>query len=185
MNKDLMFSSASSEWATPPEIFEPLNKEFGFTLDVCATRENAKCKRYFSKEDDTFKQDWKGRCWMNPVYGIPENPCPKDRSKCKKKKCIKRGYHIDTYIPGALDFVEKAYWEVLRGYSECVVCLLPVRSDTVWWHRRVMYAAEIRFIEGRITFVGAPAPAPFPSVIVVFKLGGEETKFSSWDYRLR
>ena len=43
MDKDLMFSSATCEWATPPELFKALDAEFGFTCDVCATADNAKC----------------------------------------------------------------------------------------------------------------------------------------------
>lgn len=183
MNKNLMFSSESGEWETPPEIWEPLNEEFRFYLDVCATVGNAKCELYYTEADDTFKHDWIGRCWMNPVYGKPEEPCPEDRSRCKKKKCGKRGYHIDMYVPGAFDFVEKAYNEVHMDHAELVVCLLPARTDTTWWHWYAMHAAEVRFIEGRVTFVGAKAPAPFPSAIVVFKQHERPTRFSSWSYK--
>jgi len=46
-----------------------LDKEFGFTLDVCATTTNAKCARFFTKEDNGLRQDWgKNVCWMNPPY---------------------------------------------------------------------------------------------------------------------
>lgn len=64
-----MFSSATDEWATPQEFFDALNAEFGFELDVCATPENAKCPKYFTKEDDGLSQTWSGVCWMNPPYG--------------------------------------------------------------------------------------------------------------------
>src|SRR4051812_32649409 len=64
------FSSASDEWSTPQEFFDKYDKRFHFTLDVCATAENAKCRRYFTREDDGLAQDWSGeRCWMNPPYG--------------------------------------------------------------------------------------------------------------------
>ena len=65
MNK-AMFSSATCEWETPASVFEPLNKEYKFTLDVCATRENAKAERFFSKEENGLDQKWEGVCWMNP-----------------------------------------------------------------------------------------------------------------------
>ena len=64
-----LFSSNTDEWATPQDFFDKLNAEFHFDLDVCATKENAKCKRFFTKEHDGLKQDWKGVCWMNPPYG--------------------------------------------------------------------------------------------------------------------
>ncbi len=44
--------------ATPQDFFDKLNKEFNFDLDPCATKENAKCSKYFTKEIDGLKQDW-------------------------------------------------------------------------------------------------------------------------------
>lgn len=66
---DGMMSSKTPEWATPQAFFDNLDKEFHFTLDVCATPENAKCKRYFTKEQDGLAQEWDGVVWMNPPYG--------------------------------------------------------------------------------------------------------------------
>ena len=53
-----MYSSKTPEWATPQKFFDALNAEFHFTLDVCATKENAKCARYFTIEDDGLKLSW-------------------------------------------------------------------------------------------------------------------------------
>lgn len=64
-----MMSSNTCEWETPPDFFRKLDDEFHFDLDVCATPENAKCRRYFTKEQDGLKQEWTGTCWMNPPYG--------------------------------------------------------------------------------------------------------------------
>ena len=69
MNTDVMFSSKTDMWATPQGFFDELNKEFGFTIDVCAIPENAKCKRFFSPDVDGLKQEWIGVCWCNPPYG--------------------------------------------------------------------------------------------------------------------
>ena len=62
-----------------------------------------------------------------------------------------------------------------------VVCLLPARTDTGWWHDHVMRAAEVRFIRGRLSFGGVRQEerraasgahnAPFPSVVAVFRPG--------------
>jgi phage N-6-adenine-methyltransferase len=63
------FSSASPEWSTPQDVYDALDAEFGFELDVCATAGNAKCDRYFTQGDDGLAQAWRGVCWMNPPYG--------------------------------------------------------------------------------------------------------------------
>jgi phage N-6-adenine-methyltransferase len=63
------FSSATDLWTTPQDFFDQLDAEFGFTLDVCATSENAKCPRYFTRAQDALQQSWHGVCWMNPPYG--------------------------------------------------------------------------------------------------------------------
>lgn len=63
------FRSDTDEWATPPGLFAELDREFGFQLDVCASPGNAKCGRYFTREDDGLQQEWVGVCWMNPPYG--------------------------------------------------------------------------------------------------------------------
>jgi phage N-6-adenine-methyltransferase len=64
-----MRSSLTDQWATPQYVFDVLNEEFGFTLDVCADRTNHKCDRYYTEEDDGLQQPWEGVCWMNPPYG--------------------------------------------------------------------------------------------------------------------
>lgn len=55
-----VFLHESDEWGTPKDFFEEINKEFGFNLDPCATEENHKCDRYFTKEDDGLLKDWGG-----------------------------------------------------------------------------------------------------------------------------
>lgn len=69
MNSDVMFSSKTDLWATPQELFDELNKEFHFELDVCATPENAKCRKFYTKEQDGLAQPWTGRVRCNPPYG--------------------------------------------------------------------------------------------------------------------
>ena len=135
-----LFSSRSDEWETPWNLFNQLNAEFHFNTDVCATPQNKKCAHFYSKDEDGLKQSWRGTCWMNPPYG----------------RVIK-------------DWVEKAYKSTLEN-AETVVCLLPARTDTAWWHEFVIpHASEVRFLRGRIKFSNAKAGAPFPSAIVVFK----------------
>lgn len=130
------YSSASDEWATPDDFFAELDAVFRFDLDACASAENAKCERYFTREQDALKQRWHGTVWMNPPYGR----------------------QIDK-------FIAKAYEESLAGAT--VVCLVPARTDTRWWHN---YAAQgqVTYLKGRLKFGGASTSAPFPSAVVIF-----------------
>lgn len=138
MKTEAMFSSKTCEWETPIEFFKELDGKYHFTLDVCATKENAKCARFFTRADDGLAQEWKGICWMNPPYG---------------RKIGK--------------WVKKAFETALQR-SGTVVCLLPARTDTAWWHDYCM-KGEITFIRGRLKFGGCDNSAPFPSAVVVFK----------------
>ena len=57
------------------------------------------------------------------------------------------------------------------GGGATVVCLVPARTDTAWWHDYSM-KGEIRFLRGRVKFVnrkGTGDSAPFPSAIIIFK----------------
>ena len=149
-----LFSSASGEWETPRDLFARLDREFSFTLDVCATSRNRKCPAYFTRTKDGLAQRWTGTCWMNPPYG----------------RAI-----------GA--WMKKAFNESLNGAK--VVCLLPARTDTTWWHDWVLKAQEIRLLRGRVRFVGAASPAPFPSAVAIF--GRRRSKVSQqivgWNWR--
>ncbi|MCH4356070.1 phage N-6-adenine-methyltransferase [Staphylococcus haemolyticus] len=134
------FSSKSNEWTTPQYLFDELNEEFNFTLDPCATDENAKCSKYFTIEDDGLSKDWSNDVvFMNPPYG----------------REIKK-------------WIKKAYEESLNGAT--VVCLIPARTDTMYWHDFIFDKADdIRFLKGRLKFGNGKNSAPFPSAIVVYK----------------
>ena len=61
MNTKVMFSSHTDLWSTPQDFFDKLNKEFDFTLDPCATPLNAKCKKYYTIQENGLLQNWGGR----------------------------------------------------------------------------------------------------------------------------
>ena len=188
MNTGLHFSSLSPEWGTPQQFFNDLNEQWNFTLDPCATPQNAKCAKFFTKEQDGLKQSWANEVvFMNPPYGDPEQPCKlvpgaslialpvynakgvevsRHAGTCNKKKCSKRGYHVSEYIPGIIDFMRKAHGEA-RDNKATVVCLVPSRTDTKWFHRYAL-RGTVTFIEGRLKFNDGSDPAPFPSAVVVF-----------------
>lgn len=160
LNTAVMFGKASDEWETPQDFFDALDAEFGFALDVAATRANTKCAGYLGfhgLEPDALAADWRHAvhrvedgtrrhaCWMNCPY-----------SHCRA-------------------FIAKAAQEARKGCT--VVCLVPSRTDTRWWHSDVWDASthacrpgvEVRFIKGRLKFGNSENSAPFPSVVIVFR----------------
>lgn len=140
MAMDVHYSSKTNEWATPQDFFDDLNKDFNFTLDPCATPENAKCDKYFTIHDDGLMQDWSGETvFCNPPYG-------REIGK----------------------WVEKAY-EENRKHRNTIVLLIPSRTDTRYFHDFIYHKAEIRFLKGRLKFGEGKNPAPFPSMLVIYK----------------
>jgi phage N-6-adenine-methyltransferase len=150
MNRKLMFSSKNNSWCTPQDFFDKLNKEFDFTLDPCATKKSAKCKKFYTPKDDGLSKNWGGeRVFCNPPYG-------REISK----------------------WVYKCLAEVING-CELAVMLIPARTDTRYFHEYILGKAEIRFIKGRLKFVDLDyqgkeedrkmSPAPFPSMLVIYK----------------
>jgi site-specific DNA-methyltransferase (adenine-specific) len=142
MVNSALFSSNSDEWATPDFLFEDLNKEFSFNLDVCATANNHKCPRYFTKEDDGLAQTWGGaRVFCNPPYS-----------------------NISAWV-------KKAYYESFKP-NTLIVMLIPARTDTKYFQEYILNRSEVRFIKGRLKFGTAKNSAPFPSMLVIFRAGG-------------
>lgn len=138
MNTEVMFSSTTPEWETPKDFFEKYDTEYHFTLDPASTDENAKCKLHFTIQDDGLSKNWGGQMvWLNPPYG-------REIGK----------------------WVQKAYEESQKP-GTTVVCLLPARTDTKWFHDYCK-RGQIDFIRGRLKFGNSKSPAPFPSMIVIF-----------------
>ncbi len=154
MNTAVLFSSARDDWQTPWELFTQLDAEFGFDVDVASSNENKLCGRWITDdlEGGALVGAWgfcgpNTVCWCNPPYA--------------------RG------LQGK--FIAKAASERLRGVT--TVMLLPARTDTKAFHAHIYDAktwqcregVEVRFLPGRIKFVGAKHGAPFPSMIVIFR----------------
>ena len=70
---EVHFSSKKETWETPQSFFDKQNDIHGFTLDVCAQDESAKCQNYYTVDDDAFTKPWTGVIWMNPPYGRGKN----------------------------------------------------------------------------------------------------------------
>ena len=154
-------STESIEYETPPDFFDVLNRKFGFTLDVCSTAANAKCRRFFTVRENGLAQKWldedghPARCWMNPPYGDDE----------------------------LMRWMAKAHAEALEGAT--VVCLVPARTHTQWFHR-LCGKAEVLFLRGRLRYVGTSGEAPFAQLVVIFRPGlARPWGMKTWEWRPR
>jgi site-specific DNA-methyltransferase (adenine-specific) len=133
------------EWGTPQPLFDQLNAEFHFELDVCASANNHKCERYYDLQADGLAQDWGAVvCWMNPPYG---------------------GGKTEVWI-------QKAYDASAHGAT--VVCLVPASTNSDWWHDYALPHAEIRYLRGWLKFVPtggqrAGGSSWYPSALVIFR----------------
>jgi site-specific DNA-methyltransferase (adenine-specific) len=141
------FKSGNKEWETPESLFQPLKKEFDIVLDVCASEHNTKCKAYIDRKGNSLVSSW-----STLISQLGEN---------------KAAWMNPPYGRGIDKWVKKAFDEAQKGAT--IIALLPARTDTSWFHNYIHNKHEVRFLKGRIKFVGAPSSAPFPSMIVIFK----------------
>lgn len=131
------------EWGTPQEFFDKLDAEFHFDIDAAASKENAKCAKFFTKEDNALEQFWGENevIFCNPPYGKEIGKWLEKGRKAAECGCL-------------------------------VVFLIHARTDTRWFHEHVYGKAEIRFVKGRLKFThkdGTRQSAPFPSMVVIYR----------------
>lgn len=161
---------SKDDWGTPQAFFNTVAKETTFDLDVCADVKNSKCPVFLSSEMDALSMDWWGTIWMNPPY-----------SKVGPFMI----HFLKQFVSGNVD----------KGYV-----LVAARTDTQWFQAASTWAAEIRFLKGRLTFespiepyVGESGalvfptpqknPAPFPSALLIFDRSITEQKVVFWDWK--
>lgn len=150
------FDSAKQDWTTPDEMFDRLNIEFDFEIDLAASESNSKCKVFFDESNDAMDQEWDKTGWLNPPYGATGK------------------YKLSAWI-------KKAY-EQANKHDTCIVVLTPARTNTGWWHKYCMRAREIKFLEGRPKFGNATHGLPQPLALIVFARS-DELKISSFKIR--
>ncbi len=141
MVADALFSSASVEWRTPDEWLHRVAEVLSeIDLDPCAAEDQV----YPVPVGDrmTEVEDGLIHPWHGRIYMNPPY-----------------GREIGRWI-------DKLWWEYQHGHVTEAIALLPARTDTQWW--KVLERQPVCFVTGRITFVGAPNPAPFPSAFVYF-----------------
>lgn len=164
MNNALMFSKASDEWSTPDEFYAVLDAEFNFMLDAAASAENTKLH---------------GPIYENYYLGLDhQDPKRRDALVCDWLYIMdfrSSSVWLNPPYSKCREFIAKAALEASKGCT--VVCLVPSRTDTRWWHEHVWdrerhqpkAGVEVRFVKGRLRFGGGKDCAPFPSVVIVFR----------------
>lgn len=152
-DRQVLFSKKSDEWATPQWLFDKLNLVHNFTLDPAASEVTAKCKKFYTINDDGLTKDWTDEVvFCNPPY-----------SKC-------------------YDWIKKGHTEVEQSKAQKVVMLVPARVDTKWFHSFCLdknNVSEVVFFKGRLKFGNQKNSAPFPSMLVIFEKNSTGIKFST------
>ncbi|WP_330473518.1 DNA N-6-adenine-methyltransferase [Terrabacter sp. C0L_2] len=148
----VMFSSASDDWATPQAFYDALDAEFGFILDACSSTTNHKAPHFFALDHpdpdrrDGLAGDWAAdaRTHQGAVWLNP------------------------VYGRTIGDWMAKAAATARAGAT--VVCLVPARTDTRWFHDHVLAeGAEVRYVRGRLKFGSATTGAPFASLVIIYR----------------
>ena len=139
MTSPVHFSSQTDLWSTPQWFFDSLKKELG-EFDLDVCALADNAK---ASRFFTPSEDGLTQTWIGLCWCNPPY-----------------GRTIGLWV-------KKAYESALQGAT--VVCLLPARTDTQWWHEYVTRATEIRFLQGRLKFGNAHHSAPFPSAVVIFR----------------
>ena len=138
-NIKTLLSSVDMTWETPQYFFDILNEEFKFTLDPCATPETAKCKKYYTKEQNGLLQDWTGEIvFCNPPYGTEIKKWVK---KCSEEKAL-----VVMLIPARTD---------TQYFHQYIYNKAEIR----FIKGRLKFGGDQK----------GSGSAPFPSMVVVFR----------------
>ena len=164
-------SPLTEDYGTPPEVFDPLNEEFGFTLDVAASDRFHLCEKYFTIEEDGLEQSWEGHtCWCNPPYNV------KDLWAFSKKAVMSAKIYGTTtvlYVPPKTDQKWWSFlWNLYKNDPEMDIDFRFQRGRTkfvhkevlkkrVVWRKGVLYLPTHRIVKDE--------SSPFPSVAIVVR----------------
>jgi len=142
-----MFASLDDTWSTPRDFFDTVNQEFNFGLDAAALQASTLVPSNWYGPDhpeesrrDAFQRDWIADANGSPIWLNPPY-----------------GRVIGKWT---------AHASQIAGGGAKVVCLVPARTDTAWWHDTIIQH-DVRFLRGRLKFGNSKNSAPFPSALVV------------------
>lgn len=138
-------SSVRVDWNTPQNIVDLVHEFFGGAPDVdpCSNPNSiVGARREYMRERD-------------------ENGLTVDWDKTF--------FLNPPYGAGVLNWVIKAGNQAAQGSTG--LGLMPARVDTRWGQYVLTEAAAVCFLRGRVTFIGAEAPAPFPCMVPLWTRG--------------
>lgn len=171
-NPYMPVSPLTEDYGTPPEVFDPLNEEFGFTLDVAASDLFHVCERYFTIEQNGLEQSWEGHtCWCNPPYNH------KDLWAFTKKAVMSaKLYGVTTvlYVPG--NKTDQKWWHFLwelgKNDPEMDIDFRYKRGRTKFIHRKVLkkqvfWRKGVLYLQTHL--LSQDESSPFASVAIVVR----------------
>lgn len=131
-------SSGATSYGTPGAIVDAAREVMGgIELDPASAEwanRRVGAVRYFTVEDDGLSLGWQARTvWLNHPFSAGEEACQVDRSKCKKKICSERGYHIDHRIPDNADWIERLVGDYKIGCFEQACCITYACTSEAWF----------------------------------------------------
>ena len=150
----------NDEWRTPLDLFQKLDDEFSFDVDLCTNGENSLCSKY-STDVEMFLQKGEDKAgevyWMNPPY-----------SRGNIGKCMETAYHLSE--------------------NHTVVCLVRFDPSAKWFQKWVDdRATEVRMLDRRVKFQGADSAYNFPCCIVVYHARDNDqlimTEYFIWGWK--
>ena len=151
-DRTALFASDTDDWPTPRDFYARLDDEFGFVLDVCSSTRNHQAPTYYALDHaDPDRRDGLAGDWASDARtaagSVWMNP---------------------SYGRTIAQWMSKAHDAARDGAT--VVCLVPVRTSSAWWHDLVLATgAEVRYVCGRLTFGAATSSAPFASAVVIYR----------------
>ena len=130
----------------------------------------------FSKKSDQWATPQEFYDKLNSEFSFTLDPCADAKNnKCSKyftmeNDGLKQSWAREIVFMNppyskVKNWIQKAYEE---RKNAVIVCLVPSRTDTKWFHEYCFHAKEIRFVKGRLKFGDSKNSAPFPSMVVVF-----------------
>jgi site-specific DNA-methyltransferase (adenine-specific) len=122
-----------------------------------------------TRESDHYATPIKFYEKLHKEYAFDFDPCPLRSTSDGLLLDWIGNIYINPPYSNILPFIEKGIAEIRKGNAQTLVYLIPIRSDTKYWHNLIMpLAKEIKFVKGRLNFNESKSPAPFPCVLVIF-----------------
>lgn len=152
-----LMSSEVHTWQTPDVVLDLVRKVAPIALDPCTSADNpTRALRFFTEADDGLAKDW-GR-EMFEERG-DDGACLEDHGLI---------YVNGPYGRALSKWTAKILDEAKASTAMEMIALTPARTDARWFQNHIAKADALCFWKGRMTFKGAPAPAPFPSLLAYF-----------------